>query len=83
MQGDGSGPLPAPAKAKAKAAADTWLAGEEALAGRGMLRFGAGNAAKIRTYFLPTHSEADIAQRIRKRSYHRTPDNPIKVMREP
>ena len=66
-------------RARARAPADTWLASEEALAGRGMLRFGAANVGDIRMYFLPTHSNEDITQRIRKRSYARSPDNPIKV----
>ena len=78
VQGSGIGPR----RALTRIPADNWLASEEALAARGMLRFGAANAAKIRMYFLPTHSEAGITQRIRKRSTMRSPDNPIKVGNE-
>ena len=57
-----------------------WLAGEDALLARALLRFGVADSAKHRTYFLPVRSEEDIAARIRKKTGQRSRDNPVKVL---
>ena len=55
-----------------------WLAGEDALLARGMLRFGI-DYARIRTYFLPTKPEEELPARIKQLTRPRWPDNPVKV----
>lgn len=58
---------------------EVWLHSEEVLLGRAMMRFGKDKTAKAHTYFLPNREEADIAACIRRRTTHRTKDNPVQA----
>lgn len=55
-----------------------WLPAEDALLARGMLRFGQ-DIGKLRRYFLPVRTEADILSRMSQYCSRKIGTNPIKV----